>query len=164
MSDKCFSWEDWEDQIRGEWLTIDDIMKLEPGDELELLALDRNVWDIACSINDEGKKYTAKHFFRNNKVLYTHETDLKGTLILYYNSDDYPIDEFEFDIEWEKGEWYPLVNGMLPKEDPQGFSKFPDGMTLDWKRYPVTTHIGYRGPMVKWKRMGDLPKIYYNLD
>lgn len=61
---------------------------------------------------------------------------------------------FTFDIEYKKDNWYPLVNGYLPEKDSQ----------KHWSEFPKNTHIGARGPMIKWKDLVKLPNIHYEYD
>lgn len=148
---------EWEEYTRDKCLTIKDVENLRPGQKLKVVTLDRNVYDIAFDCNEPGKLHDAKHFYRESVATYYHESDLKGKIKM----EDVGKMEFEFDIEWAKDEWYPLTNGKLPENDPQGFSKFPDNMLLDWKDYPKDTRIGWRGPMILLDKMDSLPKVYY---
>ena len=66
---------------------------------------------------------------------------------------------FEFEIEYKKNNWYPLINGTLPAEDEQGFSQLL-GIEKNWSEFPKKTHIGWRGPIILWNDLKHLDKVY----
>ena len=72
--------DEWVEYIKPYCLTIDDIEKMEQGDKLKVLVLDRNVYDIACEINTPNTEFTADDFFRQNTAIYIHGSGLMGKL------------------------------------------------------------------------------------
>jgi hypothetical protein len=161
-----FSWQEWEEATISEHVTIADILELEPDKPVSYICMDRNVWDIALADKEvEEKMYDPIKFFRDNIVEFTKSDDEKilgGTLDIV---DVGPLENFEVHIEYSPGNWFPLYRGHLPERDPQGFAKFPWNLDarqpkrLHWRDYPVSTHVGYRGPWVKIS--SNLPKIIY---
>jgi hypothetical protein len=137
-------------------LCIDNIRKLNPGDKLEILCLDRNVWDLTMH-NEENKVMSATKFFKKSyQGTYTHIEGLKGTF-LFKDIDDQPQD-FEFHIEWEKNRWYPLVDGKLQSDEQFTFPE--EFENKSWDTFSDNTRIGWRGPMILKKWFKYLPKVY----
>lgn len=150
----------WMNRIRRHYLRISDVLKMKKGDKIKLLVLDRNVNDVTSKnkTNKELVSYTPKHFFRKNFAVYTHNSGLKGT-IKYFNMD---LMVFQFEIEYQKNHWYPLNNnGKLGKKDRHGYADFKDKAGLHYSEFPKTTPIGFRGPMIKYSILKDLPKVYW---
>ena len=151
----------WLKKIANKCLTIKDIKEMNDGDEIKVLVMDRNLYDRTCSVNKPNKLYTAEYFFRHNTATYKHYTDLKGELTFHWTDKDYKSSDFEFDIEYEKNNWYPLENGKLPKNDPQGLFEFPFGKEMDWTEFPESTKIGWRGEMMLWDKVILESDIYW---
>lgn len=147
---------EWYKKSTKKWLKIKDINKMKKGEQMELILLDRNYIDITTGDNEGNKLYKAEDFF--SKAIYTHESGLKGKLTCHgYDMDD---DDFEFHIEYKKDSWYPLRDGKLPAEDEQHVAELY-GKEMDWTEFPTTTHIGWRGPMIKWKKLSKMSNIYW---
>lgn len=149
--------EEWIEFMKKYFLTIGDIQNLKEGEIIDLLCLDRN-WAELASTSKELMH--PEIFFKNNyKIRYKHTKNLQGECLR-----DEEIDEksnyqpFEFDIEFKKGYWYPLKNGKLPQEDPQGLFNFDD-VTKDYKEYDADTCIGWRGPMINWEKLRASPSV-----
>ena len=70
--------------------------------------------------------------------------------------------KFEFHIEYKKGYWYPLKDGNLPHEDPQGIFDLSSIVRKKWTEYDENTKVGWRGPMLKWKFVEEYDKKVYN--
>jgi len=140
-------------------LRIDDIIKLNPGDQIDVLCLDRNIFDTT-SHNEENIVMSVKKFFQASyQGTYTHVTGLKGTF--KFTNIDYEDQNFEFHIEWKKDNWYPLKNGKLESDEQFIFpSEFEN---RSWESFSSETRIGWRGPMILKKWYKYLPKVY-NMD
>lgn len=175
-------------------LTIDDVLKLKKGEQLKVLLLHRNVWDPIYENKNLCKIFDPKVLFANEWGILIHDRDLQEEIFIqafelelpwgkhikninkltkkdieiykreYYNHYGSKNRPFEFDIEYQKGNWFPLTNGMLPAKDPQGFANFRFQKPKSWKEFPKTTHVGYRGPMIKWDDLDKLPNIIMTLD
>jgi len=76
----------------------------------------------------------------------------------WQKTNEVPFD-IEFDIEYKKDNWYPFIDGILPATDPQGFFELLR-KDKSWDEFPKKSHIGFRGPMILWKYVKKLPKIY----
>ena len=152
--------EHWTRKVKGSWLTIGDLKNLKKGDTIEVLPLDRNVID---TINSAGippnTVRAAATLFEPNRALYEHKEGLTGKLTLV--AEQIVLDPFEFHVEIDRSDnWYPLQDGYLPANDPQGFVKLL-GKKTHWTALDPKTHIGYRGPMVRWSSLKTLPKVFW---
>ena len=150
--------DDWDNEAYKYRLKIGDMVNLQKGDKLEFLVLDRNVYDKEEEVGD----YDPKTFFGYNKATYVHDKDLTGKLTLFCDHDPIELNNFEFHIEYKPLSWYPLNNGKLPKKDPQGFSTFNYAKPKSWTEFSMDTGIGYRGPILLWSKLDNLPKIRWD--
>jgi len=159
LNQEGYELENWIQQYRKYWITIKDIEKLESNKKIKLLVLDRNIWNDR---HKRGKLYKPENFFVNNSAIYwkNNMTSLEGKIKHeWQNKDDEPYD-FEFEIEYKKNNWYPLINGILPAEDEQGFFQLL-GHNKSWSQFSKSTHIGNRGPMILWSNLKKLKKVYF---
>jgi hypothetical protein len=154
--------ERWEKKVRGAWLTIADIRRMNPGDVLDVAVLDRNVVETADSDGvPPNRLVAAERFLKPSKARYEHQEGLRGKLTLFINSENIELDPFEFHVDFDgKGNWYPLMDGVLPAKDPQGFMKLL-GKKVPWSAMSAKTHVGYRGPMIAWSKVRSLPKLFW---
>ena len=170
------NFDDWYQQATKYFLTIQDIQKMKHNEKTEYLMLDRNVLDIAYEINKKNKPYTPKYFFRQNKMTYTHKNELEGVFKqIYFNYvkdkktkkikkiSDIIEHDFWFEIEYKKEKWYPLYDGYLPAKDLQGFLELL-GKKKHWTEFSNKTHIGWRGPFIKWTDLNKLQNIHFEAD
>ena len=170
------NFDNWYETARNYFLTIKDVEKMKPDEKVDCLMLDRNVLDIAYELNKKNKPFRPEVFFRKNKITYTHKQNLEGNFFEKNSSyiidkktkklkkinDDIIYDDW-FQIEYKKEHWYPLINGYLPAKDSQGFSKLL-GKKMHWTKFSKNTHIGWRGPFIKWSNLSKLPNIHYETD
>tara|TARA_Y100000996_G_scaffold136444_1_gene103734 strand:- start:1457 stop:2254 length:798 start_codon:yes stop_codon:yes gene_type:complete len=154
---------DWFENSRPYWLKIDDVLKLKHNETISLIMLDRNVLDVVLNSNKMNKVYTATHFFRNQKALYTHDVELYGKLRLIGHKEskiEWKFDKGEgFHIQYAKDNWYPLINDYLPKYGDTGPLL---NIQTHWKEFDVNTPIGWRGPLIKWSNIEKIGKIWYD--
>ena len=162
---ESLSLEKWIERMKPQYLTIGDINKMRKGDTNKFLCIDRNVYDLASKNDNIPKAPTL--FFENNYIVnYTHDTDLKGHVKFECLASKEKYKLFEFHIEYINKHWYPLKDGMLPNHDAQNiFHHVPtlnnENLIRNWKDYPITTHIGWRGPMIPWNCLEKAPMVYY---
>ena len=155
----------WMDLAENNYaLTIADIINMKPGDKLEVLMMDRNVLDTSADElwNKSDKKYSPEKFFRNSRGTYINDKDLSGTMIFHWKG--YTAKQstmpFEFELEYLPCHWYPLKKGKLPAR-ARG-AKFPWDKAKHWTEFPPTTKVGFRGAMINWNNLKDMPKVYYS--
>ena len=67
--------------------------------------------------------------------------------------------KFEFDVEYKKDNWYPLMNGTLPTKCEQMGYKILD-KECEWHELPKNMCVGYRGPRSIWNDLDFMPNIF----
>jgi hypothetical protein len=156
--------DDWLRQVEPYYLTIQHIQDMKPGETQKFLCIDRNFYDCIPTLTEENAIDIDVFFKDCYMIEYTHTFELTGTAIWSYNKSNKANKKFEFEIEYAKNKWYPLKNGNLPAEDPQGIFKelAHHDVKRNWKEYDKTTHIGWRGQMIPWNiiKNQNWPKIY----
>ena len=151
--------EDWLDQMEPHFLTIQDVKNMQHNEENEYLCICRNFYDFIPDIKKEEALKPSELFKNNYKMSYIHDVDLKGKTKI---EEDDEFIKFEFHIEYKKGYWYPLKDGNLPHEDPQGIFDLSSIVRKKWTEYDDNTKVGWRGPMLKWKFVEEYDKKVYN--
>ena len=138
----------WLNIMKDKYITIKDIEKLNKGDCVKLLAIDRNFYDLIDN-NETGIEMPPDIFLQDNYIFeYTHNNKLNG-MIRWIKEEN--INNFNFDINYNNDYWYPLNNeGELPEEDPQRLFSLKN-IKKNYKEYPEETLIGWRGPMLLWE-------------
>lgn len=157
------SYNNWEIITRPVHTTIKTILDIPIGTTEIFLFLDRNVLDIAMDTIKEhyGKKVSPMTIFQNNTFIkYTKTGEgLSGNYLVYYglkdleNNDD-DGGESDFEIEYEENEWYPMENNKIPKKGPKKY------VGKHWNEFPITTRLGWRGPMIPFKYINKYPFKY----
>ncbi len=184
---------DWMKHVNGEsdCLTIGDILKLKKGERVPILVMDRNLCDHVYPDIGEGPKpiQLAQEFFdlKRDGAVYVHREGMTGTVEWGWDDEHDSVDElFTFEIEFKKDHWYPLdEDGTLPAADeeyqvgpPEPWDEEVNGAwdgtaqhgeelpptRTHWKDYPETTHVGWRGPMMRWDRVTEQPPVFTNID
>lgn len=150
---------DWIRETKIYHLRIIDVMNLRPGQQIKVLVMDRNLYDIVCKDGTGNTLFPAEEFFKSNTAVYTHSYDMKGTI--KYSWQDEPCNRndpeckdpypFEFEIEYAPRSWYPLTDNCLPARDPQEIALFDHDEPKRWTDFPQNTRVGWRGPMMKWE-------------
>lgn len=163
---KTLNWIDWEDNAKKYALTINDILKLNPGEQIKLLPFHMNLWSTALDDKNALISLKPQKFFEHEWIIYQHNKGLKGKWFGAWLAKNEGVSktarkippnklkDFEFDVQYtEGGLWVPLKNGYL---DMDGIKK------QHWSKLPKTTKIGWRGPMIKWSDLKKVPNIIYN--
>ncbi len=161
--------DDWYVMAERLCLTIADVVTLPRGKKLPLLMLDRNWGDLALdnAVNTRGQAFSPARFFRRNKAIYSQTRDfrnvpsprlLAGTM--HMQGVDTQTD-WEFEVEYKPGFWYPLIAGYLPSHDAQRlFGKMAKRDT-HWTELDPSTRVGFRGPLIRWSDVVRLPSVYW---
>jgi hypothetical protein len=150
----------WLEMMRPKYLTIKDILNMDPGQKETFLCIDRNFYDL-IDHNSIGEILPPIEFLKNNYIYeYTHDHDLHGTTIWKTNPPEDISEPFNFDINYYGEMWYPLNDeGCLPYRDSQGLFSFAT-IKRDYKEYDDDTLIGWRGPMINMNDVINSPHIY----
>merc|ERR1712194_164787 len=155
-----------EKYLAPRYITIADIKRMKAGEKLKVLSLDRN-WEDLCLYEGnrnfaeipEFKSLRPEKLFRPSLATYRHGSALQGTL--EFAGLEGIADDFIFELEFEKGNWYPLYEDektgtlTLPNKDHLK----PYGGKV-WTKFATSTHVGFRGPMVAWSHLAKLPPLW----
>jgi hypothetical protein len=148
---------------KSKWLTVKDIKNLRKNDKLTLISLDRNIYDQI----DDYKPFVAYKptvILKPLQCFYIHDKDSKG--FMFWNFDIETKYDFEWELEYKPNHWYPIETGIFPAYNTQTLELFGKkdpllGYELPWKNIPDNMHVGFRGPMLQWKDIVNLPYVYY---
>lgn len=166
---KTYEIDKWMEKMEKKFLKIKDITKLKKGDKLKLVCFTRNFEeDLSNAKVRYRHSYRPVVFLRKVQVInYTHGSDLNGTAVWTWGKEVIVKSEpFEFQIKFKKHNWYPLKNGMLPKRFDMpnwktGNLDETKSKIRSWKKFPTSTLIGFRGPMIEHKYLKDAPDVYW---
>ena len=71
---------EWLNNMKHKYITIKDIEKLNKGDYIKLLAIDRNFYDLIDN-NEDGVETPPEIFLQDNYIFeYTHNNGLNGMI------------------------------------------------------------------------------------
>ena len=165
----------WYEVSRRYWMTIGDLLKVKIGQPIKVLSLHRNILDIVTSTNDENVSYSPIEFFKTEIMYWTRKKDIFGKLVVQYEGqEDVIYENSGFDLYLhDQCMWYPLEgvhdkNYKIYKKisgDLTGANCLPGEMGPDncksWKEYPLSTYVGWRGPIIRWENLSKLPPLYF---
>ena len=139
------------------WLKKKDFEKMKIGEKKDVLMLDRNVWDVLDK-KAKNKPFEPEKFFSKSKASIEYLGDMKIKLTYKINKKK-QTDEVELHVNYKRGMWYPLKDGILPAKDKQGVFTLL-GKDKPWNKFRKDTPMGIRGPMIEWSNLKKLPKVY----
>jgi len=154
---------DWINMYNNYWLTICDVKYLPINKKIKIIMLDRNVYDTKNTMK-KGKLYTPSYFLKLNTATYwkTDSDTLEGKIKYKWQKEEEEPLDFSFHVEYKKNNWYPLTDGFLPEKDNQHIFTLLN-KKKHWRDFPVSTHIGCRGPIILWSDLKFLHKKIYIL-
>lgn len=147
---------EWLEFMESRELTIADVEAMKPGQQVKIVMLHRNLGDVVRNpyLHPYGEVFDPEVFFKDVTAIYTHEKDLHGTLC-----DDEGTHSFNFDLNFKGTFWYPLNDdGKLPVETGEFIVR---NATADYRKYPKTTKVGMRGPMLFFSALSDAPGVFH---
>jgi hypothetical protein len=146
---------EWEDVVTEKYaIRILDITKMQHGEQIEVLIMDRNLSCITSQVNESNTNYEPEIFYRYNRGTYVHDKDLMGKLIFHWKDTTEVDENFEFHLEYLPKNWYPIMDGKLSTST----STMP--LNQHWSNFSPDTKVGYRGPMIPWCKLKEMPNIY----
>jgi len=153
----------WIKHYRDDWLTIKQVKEFPLNKKIKLLLLDRNIYDEK-DLFTEGKLYKPPSFFKKNYAWYwkTDNDNLKGKIKYEWQDKSEQPYDFEFDIEYESGQWYPLTDGILQDKHKQKI--ISKNKNKHFTEFPDNTPLGKRGPIIHWNEIKNMEKVYYLSD
>lgn len=159
----ALEFEDWLNLMESKELTIADVEALKPGEEIHVIQLHRNLGDMVLDshVNPEGVSIPASKFFLPVQGYYIHDYDLHGKFLDILDDEDghMPL-SFNFDLNYSGKSWYPLGDdGLLPVESGEYWIR---NAVADYRKYPKTTKVGMRGPMLRVSDVEKAPPVYWH--
>lgn len=164
-------YEDWcdTDIVRNEEFTLGNFLEMKVDDVRNFLFLDRNVFDIACENRQDGTEYPPQVFFDQN----VHRLKKTGIFEweIYWSWDlaqecinrdihlYHPEDKFWFPLDSE-GYFNPVDELELLDLDPVR-TEFWTQNRVHYTEFPPDTRIGWRGPLIPWEKVINLPPVLY---
>lgn len=147
----------WYMRSKKYWLKIKDFEKMKIGEKKDILMLDRNVWDVLDKF-PKNKAFEPQKFFIYSKASFEYLGDMKIRLS-YKVGKKKESDDVELHVNYKRGLWYPLKNGVLPAKDEQNVYTLL-GKDKPWQKFKKDTFMGVRGPFIEWSNVKKLPKVY----
>jgi hypothetical protein len=154
---EALEFESWLNFMEDRELTIADIEGMKPGESIEVIMLHRNLGDVVLDprVHPFLELFEAKVFFKEVRGKYTHVKDLHGILVDELGEEG----PFNFHLNYFGKLWYPLGDdGLLPVETGEACVR---NAIADYRRYPKTTKVGWRGPMLRVSDLDDAPMVYH---
>jgi len=160
-------------------VTAKQINAMQPGDKTFFVFFDRNLCDYLGSHSPkfvEWKLYKPHDVFNRTHYHgeYVHEKELKGKMKFHWKGSDNKFEDFEFDVEYQPGCWYPLENQKLEVHDLDlflsilGFCKDCESKERNvWEInsdvfIQQNVRVGWRGPMVFEHSLFNMPDVFIN--
>ena len=155
---------------------------MKPGVKTDVVLLDRNLMDALLDPRLGPRLRAGVHYentvaLQNAAAVITRRNarDIQFQLrFLRDESDNFARGEEMWPhLEFKKGEWYPLTlrvsdaeyrrNASLTQEYKCGNvgGLMPPSGCAPWTAFDRSTHVGWRGPMIPWARLADLPPIVF---
>lgn len=157
----ALEFQEWLDYMEDKELTIADIEAMKPGEQLRVIQLHRNLGDMVLEsrLNPYGQSIPAVKFFEPVGGLYTHNHHLSGYLLDIPDDAEMGDHEFNFHLNYRGKNWYPLgSDGLLPVATGESCIR---GAVADYRKYPKTTKVGMRGPMLRLSDVEKAPPVYH---
>ncbi len=161
---------DFIEQCKPYHLTIEDVLNLSVGQQLDVVIWDRNfeeygIWERATS----NKICRPEELFQHNRWTIVYKSNMEWTIISEGGggeSFDHPVhlnvQHLNTYMTWVGLENDGMVN--IDHEIIKKGNRIPKGWTethIHWKDFPKTTRAGWRGPIMLWEKLAKLPKVYY---
>jgi hypothetical protein len=153
MEEEFYDCYNWLIKTENFHMRKNDILNMQEGEKIDVLLLDRDVFENIGLDIPLYHKYRANVFFKDNKATFVKgNTGLNGTLhFTNYNLRK----RVELHIEYKKNVFHEIIDGKLKPcqclnhEGDENFDLEKDNYRVGWK-----------GPMIPWKHINELPHIY----
>lgn len=148
-------------KARGWCITLGEVKKLPPGACLEVALMDRNWMDAACTESREPKRAT--DLLAPTRVTFCKgERGAASGTFTSSHKDGGTFGEqmtTDLDVEYAPHQYYPLQGEVLPANDEQT-GRALLGKTMSAADLPDGMLVGWRGPMIRWARLEDMPELF----
>jgi hypothetical protein len=153
MEAESYDCYNWIIQTEKYHLRKNDIINMKEGEKLDILVLDKDVFENIGLDIPLYHKYKSNVFFKDNKATFIKgNKDLVGTLIFT----NYNISKkVELHVEYKKNIFHEMIDGKLKNCNCLSHNG-DDLIDLENDNY----RVGWKGPIISWKYINDLPNIY----
>ena len=149
MGEEFYDCYNWLIKTEDYHIRKNDILNMKEGEKIDVLLLDRDIFENIGLDIPLYHKYRANVFFKDNKATFAKgNKGLNGTL--YFTN--YNLHKrVELHIEYKKNVFHETVDGKLKAchclshESDETFDNY---------------RVGWKGPMIPWKYINELPHIY----
>jgi hypothetical protein len=153
MEEEFYDCYNWLIKTESFHMRKNDILNMQEGEKIVVLLLDRDIFENIGLDIPLYHKYRANVFFKDNKATFVKgNKDLNGTLhFTNYNLRK----RVELHVEYKKNVFHEIIDGKLKPcqclthESDESFDLEKDNYRVGWK-----------GPMIPWKYIKELPHIY----
>lgn len=146
---------------KSKHITIQDVLNLKSNEELNLLCIDRNFYDLVDHNIGNGPVKYDEFFKKSYKLKYLHVHGCYGQG-QFNNS---VPKKFNFELEFNDHLcWYPVNDdGILPDVNILG-RQLKTSHGHNFRDYPSDTRMGWRGPMIRINEIDkENDEFYYEL-
>ncbi len=154
---------------KNKHLTIADVKKMLPEDQIDVVIWDRNFEEYWIWNNAENEKpYEPQIFFKSNHHKITYKGDMKWDIHFNFGETiEHPIhlDVSELNTYWI---WCAIdgTDGKIhiTNEIVKNGEKIPPHWKpkhIHWTEFSDNTRVGWRGPMMLWDELNNLSSVYY---
>lgn len=153
MEEEFYDCYNWLIKTEKYHLRKNDILSMKEGEKIDVLLLDKDVFDNIALDIQLYHKYRANVFFKDNKATFVKgDKDLNGTL--YFTN--YNLSKrLQLHVEYKKNVFHEVVDGKLKPCHCLNHEE-DDIFDLEKDNY----RVGWKGPMIYWKHVNELPHIY----
>jgi hypothetical protein len=156
---------DWILIHKDKHLTIKDLSKMEIGKEYDVVIFDRNFDEPIWDGKEEFKLYTPEEMFEDSHHKIIYRGNLEWDIVFCFGETfRHPVhlDVSHLPTNWTwmaiDNEHIEIKNEIIKEGAEMPFDR-PTKMHWEWFR--DDTRIGWRGPIMLWEDLKDLPQVYY---
>jgi hypothetical protein len=152
-------------------LTIKDIKEMNIGDTFDVIIWDGNYDEYWIWTNAIDKKlYDPEIFYEQNKHTITYLGNMKWNIHFNFGEIiEHPVHLDTRELKDTYAKWAAIEDDgsihITSEYLPQGVDMIPDGWKakhIHWTEFPETTRVGWRGYVMKWNDIKDMPQVYYD--
>jgi len=150
-------------------LTLGDVKDLQVGDELDVVIWDRNfeeywIWNKAV----ENQPYDPWKFFKANRHKVTYRGNMSWNI--HFNFGEIILHPIHLNTENLETNWkwcaIDETDGKIHikteiVKDGEEIPEHWEEKHMHWTEFPDSTRVGWRGPMMFWKELENMPKVKY---
>lgn len=136
-------------------LTLGDIRKMSPGETIDVVIWDthfeeHDIWDNM----EEDKSYDAQEFFKSNRNQITYLDNYEWNIHFNYGETlKHPVHV----IFEENNCWREIINNTVRSFNFE-YNSTVSLTPID--TFPDCTRVGWRGPIMLWDKLDNLPQVY----